>query len=157
MFEVYQRLDPQHGEVIDDTLVLNYDQREKGRFKAFADSGKEVRVFLERGLTLKIGEVLRSDCGKNIAVAGAEEDVAVACCDDWDNFSRACYHLGNRHVKIQVGERWLRIKPDYVLEDMLKQLGLSVEHERVVFVPEAGAYSQSATQGQSTNHGHHHH
>ncbi len=61
---------------------------------------------------------------------------------------RACYHLGNRHVKLQVGERWLRMQPDHVLEEMLELLGLTLTHQETVFVPESGAYS---------NGGHHHH
>jgi urease accessory protein len=65
-------------------------------------------------------------------------------------FARACYHLGNRHVKVQVGERWLRISPDHVLEQMLGQLGLRLEPEEAVFVPESGAYAGGS-------HGHHHH
>ena len=74
---------------------------------------------------------------------------STASCDDWETFSKACYHLGNRHVKIQVGERWLRMKPDYVLEDMLKLHGLTVTAENAIFAPEEGAYKGG--------HNHHHH
>jgi len=56
-------------------------------------------------------------------------------------FSRACYHLGNRHVKVEIGERWLRMLPDHVLENMLKLQGLTLQREIAVFQPEAGAYS----------------
>jgi urease accessory protein len=150
IYEVYQRLD--HAHHIDDAVTLDSDVREKGRFKTFAKSGAEVRVFLERGKTLQVGEVLKTECGKYIEICGAPEDVVQATCDDWETFSKACYHLGNRHVKIQIGERWLRIKPDYVLEDMLEQLGLTTTQQTDVFVPESGAYSK----GQSVG-GHHHH
>jgi urease accessory protein len=85
-------------------------------------------------------------------VKGAVEDVAHASCEDWEAFSKACYHLGNRPTKIQVGERWLRIKPDHVLEAMLHMLGLIVSHEEAVFVPESGAYSSGGN-----SHGHSHH
>lgn len=143
--EVYERLD--HAHDIDDHVVLDSDIREKGRFKVVSKKGAEVRVFLERGKTLNVGEVLKTECGKKIEILGAEEDVVKATCDDWETFSKACYHLGNRHVKVQVAERALYIKPDYVLEDMLKLLGLSVTQTRGVFVPESGAYAG----------GHHHH
>ena len=146
--EVYERLNHTHTPV-DDYLILDHDIREKGRFKTISKKGTEVRVFLERGKTLGIGEYLKTECGKVIEVTGAEEDVTKASCADWEVFSKACYHLGNRHVKIQVGERWLRIKPDYVLEEMLNLLGLSVESETAVFLPESGAYSK----GYSHHHG----
>lgn len=143
--EVYERLDHAHG--IDDQVVLDSDIREKGRFKVISKNGVEVRVFLERGKTLHVGEVLKTECGKKIEILGAKEDVVKASCDDWQTFSKACYHLGNRHVKVQVAGRALYIKPDYVLEDMLTLLGLTVSPERGVFIPESGAYAG----------GHHHH
>ncbi len=150
MLQVFDRLGVDAGLDVDDQLVLDHLQREKGRFRAFAGTGTEVRVFLERGQTLGIGEILRSECGKHLVIVGAEEDVVTAHCDDWRRFSQACYHLGNRHVKLQIGECWLRITPDHVLEEMLQQLGLTTCHERAVFVPEPGAYFRG-------QHGHHHH
>lgn len=146
--EAYERLD--HSHQVDDHIVLDHDVREKGRFKSISKKGKEIRVFLERGKTLRVGECLKTECGKIIEIIGAEEEVIQASCDDWEVFSKACYHLGNRHVKIQVGERWLRMKSDYVLEEMLTLLGLHVEQTSAVFNPESGAYSESEG-------GHHHH
>lgn len=151
MLEIYQRLAADTVDRIDGQLILDHLQREKGRFKTESSAGEEVRVFLERGHTLAIGEVLRSNCGKNLSVIGAVEPVVSASSDDWGQFSKACYHLGNRHVKMQIGDRWLRITPDHVLEDMLKQLGLHTRNEQAVFVPEPGAYFQRG------GHGHHHH
>ncbi|WP_439135439.1 urease accessory protein UreE [Pseudomaricurvus sp.] len=145
--DIYERLglmpDTQHDEVI----VLTQEQRDKGRLKTTSTAGVEVRVFLERGKPLLVGEILKADCGKYVQVQGAVEPVTRAECDDWHTFSRACYHLGNRHVKLQVGDRWLQMTQDHVLEEMLILLGLTVEHVEAVFVPESGAYS----------HGHHHH
>ena len=151
MLEIVQRLTPGVVGAIDGQLILDHSQREKGRFKTESSNGEEVRVFLDRGNTLSIGEVLRSKCGKNLTVIGAVEPVIKATTDDWGRFSKACYHLGNRHVKIQIGDCWLRITPDHVLEEMLVKLGLTTETEQAVFVPEPGAYSQRA------EHGHHHH
>ena len=147
MLEVFERLGTHSHEVADQIVVLTHEQRDKGRLKLTSESGEEVRVFLERGKPLLVGEYLKSTCGRYIRVEGAVEEVAHASCDDWHTFSRACYHLGNRHTKVEVGERWLRIKPDHVLEEMLALLGLVISHEQAVFVPESGAYS----------HGHHHH
>ena len=147
MLEVFERLGTHCHEVADQIVVLTHEQRDKGRLKLTSESGEEVRVFLERGKPLLVGEYLKSTCGRYIRVEGAVEEVAHASCDDWHTFARACYHLGNRHTKVEVGERWLRIKPDHVLEEMLALLGLVISHEQAVFVPESGAYS----------HGHHHH
>ena len=151
MLEIYQRLATDAVSSIDDQLVLDHRQREKGRFKTQSCCGEEVRVFLQRGHTLAIGEVLRSHCGKNLSVIGAVESVITARSDNWGQFSKACYHLGNRHVKLQIGDCWLRIVPDHVLQDMLKQMGLQVCEEQAVFVPEPGAYLPRSA------HGHHHH
>ena len=114
-----------------------------------------MRVFLERGKPLLVGEFLKTECGKIVQVQGALESVAHASCDDWHTFARACYHLGNRHVKLEVGERWLRIKPDHVLEEMIHLQGLLITHEEAVFVPESGAYKVGGS-GHSHSHGHDH-
>ncbi len=147
MLEINQRLGLAAINTLDGAITLTHDQREKGRLRIHTDSGEEVRLFLERGRPLAVGEILKSECGRHLQVRGAMEPVVTATCDDWHLFARACYHLGNRHVKIEVGERWLRIKPDHVLEAMLIQLGLMTQPEDAVFNPESGAYA----------HGHHHH
>ena len=149
MWKISQRLSHEQVELIDDEVVLDHLQRERGRFKAVATSGKEVRVFLDRGHPLLIGDVLRSHCGKNIAIIGAQEPVATASTDDWQQFSKACYHLGNRHTKLQIGKLWLRITPDHVLEELVQKFGLSIRHENAVFEPEPGAYVRRAA-----NHSH---
>ncbi|PCI41839.1 MAG: urease accessory protein UreE [Moraxellaceae bacterium] len=159
MWKIHQRLSHEQAELIHDEVVLDHLQRERGRFKTVATSGKEVRVFLERGQPLLIGDVLRSHCGKNIAVIGALESVATASTDNWQQFSKACYHLGNRHTKLQVGECWLRITPDHVLEELVQKFGLSIRHEKAVFEPEPGAYVRRAANHSQHErvHGHHHH
>ena len=146
MLEIHQRLGTHCHDPVDDTVTLTFEQRDRGRLKLISAKGVEVRVFLTRGKPLLVGEYLRSQCGKTLQVQGAVERVTRASCADWPSFARACYHLGNRHVRLQVGECWLRIQPDHVLEDMLRQLGLTVAEEEAVFVPESGAY----------NHGHSH-
>ena len=155
MLEIYERLGTQGNYPPDTRVILTHEQRDRGRLRVFSPEGEEVRIFLKRGSPLLLGETLRTQCGRYVLVEGAIEAVAVARCDDWQTFARACYHLGNRHVKVQVGERLLRILPDHVLEDMLQQLGLVIEHSQHVFVPESGAYS-GAGHGHG-GHGHHEH
>ncbi len=158
MLEVYERLGTGVAGVIHERLILDHEKRQKGRFRAMTAHGTVLRIFLERGQALAVGEVLRSQCGKNILVEGAGEKVAIGTTDDWEEFSRACYHLGNRHVKVQVGDRWLRMKPDHVLEAMLTGLGLSVRYDEAVFDPENGAYAKGSrsSHDHSDSHGHTH-
>lgn len=156
MLEVYERLGTHCHEEVAEIVTLDSDQRDRGRLRLEAESGVEVRVFLERGKPLLVGEYLKSECGKIIQVQGAVEPVAHASSDDWHTFSRACYHLGNRHTKIEIGERWLRFKPDHVLEEMVVLLGLVVTHEEAVFAPESGAYSKGHSHSHGDGHGHSH-
>ncbi|WP_191601175.1 urease accessory protein UreE [Marinomonas algicola] len=147
MIDIYERLGTHCHETVYTSVTLTHEQRDRGRLKLTGANGEEVRVFLERGKPLLVGEYLLSNCGKYIKIEGAVEEVVQASCEDWVTFSKACYHLGNRHVKISVGERSLTITPDHVLEEMLVLLGLTVSHVKAVFIPESGAYS----------HGHNHH
>lgn len=133
-------------------LLLTHQQRSRGRLRLPQPDGVEVRLLLDRGEPLQLGEYLRGTAGELLLVTGAVEEVATALCEDWLAFSKACYHLGNRHVKIQIGERWLRIARDHVLEEMLLGLGLAVKHELAVFDPEGGAYAP----GHGHSHGHEH-
>ena len=151
MLEVFERISGLHAVEPDIKLSLTHEQRSKARLKALSTDGQEVGLFLEHGEGLKVGEYLRSTCGKSVRIDGALETVMSATCDDWLLFSRACYHLGNRHVKMQIAERILRITPDHVLQEMLEGLGLTVFEEKAVFIPESGAYYSGKLSS-----GHHH-
>jgi urease accessory protein len=128
-------------------LWLPWDMRKRGRLRSRTADGRDIGLFLERGEPLREGEKLQTDCGEIIAVRAATEDVASASCDDWLVFSRACYHLGNRHVPLQIEARRLRFQRDPVLQQLAALLGLHVIEESAPFHPESGAYS---------GHGHQH-
>jgi urease accessory protein len=151
IIEVYERLEAETTRIADDLVVLDHLQRERGRIKTATESGATLHIFLKRGKALAVGEILRSRCGQLIEVLAADESIVRGEAPDWETFAKACYHLGNRHVNIQVGACWLRMTPDHVLEDMLRGLGLNVRAEITPFVPEPGAYSSGG------DHGHHHH
>jgi len=146
MLEIHHRIGLESSIPADLVVVLSHEQRERGRMLLNSECGVEVRLFLQRGQPLMVGEYLQSLCGKIVQVQGAFEEIAQAQCNDWPTFARACYHLGNRHVKIQVGERSVQIKPDHVLEDMLLQLGLQIEYKSSIFTPESGAYKHAPHQ-----------
>ena len=133
-----------------DELWLEYDQRKRGRLKAVTAGGRAIGLFLPRGEALRDGELLRCESGELIAVRAAPEAVATASTDDPLLLARACYHLGNRHVPLQIAPGRVRFQCDAVLEDLARHLGLTVLREDAPFHPEAGAYH-----GQG-GHGHHH-
>ena len=140
MLEIYERLTSALGLDVYGEIELCHLQREKGRFKTTISTGETVGIFLERGKILKVSDALISRCGRVILVTAKKEEVVTASTDNWNQFSKACYHLGNRHVKVQIGEKWLKILPDHVLEEMLIGLNMAVKYEKSAFVPEQGAY-----------------
>lgn len=127
-------------------LELNFDARTKSRLRTRLADGEEVGLFLPRGTILRGGDRLQAQDGRVVEVISAPEDLLEARCADAFALARAAYHLGNRHVAVQVGAGWLRIQADHVLETMLTGLGAEVHALSAPFEPEAGAYA----------HGHHH-
>ncbi|HRH72888.1 MAG: urease accessory protein UreE [Zoogloea sp.] len=127
-------------------LELNFDARTKSRLRTQLVGGEEVGMFLPRGTILRGGDRLQAQDGRVVEVVSAPEDLLEARCADAFALARVAYHLGNRHVAVQVGEGWLRIQTDHVLKTMLTGLGADVHDLSAPFEPEAGAYA----------HGHHH-
>ena len=121
-------------------LVLPFELRQKSRLRTHLESGEEVGLFLERGTVLRGGDCLQSEDGRIVQVVAAPEAVYQVTCATPLDLMRAAYHLGNRHVPLQVGDNWLRLGADEVLKDMLIGLGAQVVAETVPFEPEAGAY-----------------
>jgi urease accessory protein len=147
MIELTKRLE--QAQEADTTLTLPLESRVKSRLRAVLDDGREAGLFLSRGQMLKHGDLLASDDGIVVKVLAAEEKVSKVHCDDSLLMARACYHLGNRHVALQINEDSLSYLHDHVLDDMVIGLGLQVDVVMAPFQPEAGAYD---AQG-----GHHHH
>ena len=124
----------------DRKLVLPFGERSKSRLRAVLDNGEEAGLFLERGSVLRHGDLLLADDGRVIEVQAAPESVSTVHTGDGLMLARASYHLGNRHVALQIGAGWLRYQHDHVLDDMLRGLGLEVVIEELPFEPEGGAY-----------------
>lgn len=129
---------------IDDVLTLPFEARQKSRLQAVTDQGREVGLFLQRGQILRSGMLLTGADGYTVRVQAASESVSVMSSDDALLFARACYHLGNRHVPLQILKGELRYLHDHVLDHMLEGLGLVVTHDSLPFEPEAGAYHSHA-------------
>jgi urease accessory protein len=132
------------------TLSLPIDQRIRSRLKVTLDDGREAGLFLPRGQVLRGGDLLTSTEGLVIRVEAAPETVSTVHSKDALALARICYHLGNRHVPLQITATWVRYQHDHVLDDMVRGLGLTVAVEQSPFEPEAGAYKRGS---HSHNHG----
>ena len=129
------------------TLTLPWDRRGVTRQRVRLDDGRDAGVFLARGEILRGGDRLATASGEVVEIVAAPQSVLVVRAATPTLLARAAYHLGNRHVPVQVGEGWLRITDDHVLARMLDALGARLSVVEAAFEPEAGAYGA----------GHHHH
>ena len=127
------------------TLELDWDVRQKSRFDATDSLGRTLGVFLPRGTLVRGGDVLIAEDGSMVRVLAAPQAVLriTACAAHGSAFdlTRAAYHLGNRHVPIELQPDHLKIEPDHVLADLLRAMHLTVEAVNEAFEPEGGAYS----------------
>jgi urease accessory protein len=121
-------------------LCLPFELRQKTRLRTSLRSGEEVAVMLPRGQVLRGGQRLRASDGRVFEVVAEPERVLHITCDTSQALTRAAYHLGNRHVPVQIGDGFLRIAGDHVLVDMLHGLGARCQSMEAAFEPEAGAY-----------------
>jgi urease accessory protein len=136
------------------TVELDWDVRQKSRFDATDSTGRHLGVFLPRGTVVRGGDVLVAEDGSLIQVIAAPQSVLkITNCQNHGSpydLIRAAYHLGNRHVPIELKPDHLKIEPDHVLADMLRAMHLIVNAVTETFEPESGAYA-------SSGHGHDHH
>ena len=132
------------------TLTLSFEQRSRSRQKVELDNGVAAGLFLARGTVLLHGQRIVAESGEVVEIVAAPETVSSVYVHDPVLLARACYHLGNRHVPLQIGAGFVRYQHDHVLDDMVRGLGLSVEIEQAPFEPEAGAY-------EAGGHAHSHH
>ena len=140
------------------TIELDWDVRQKSRFAATDSAGRELGIFLPRGTLVRGGDVLVAEDGSMVRVIAALQPVLVIthCKNHGTPFdlTRAAYHLGNRHVPIELKLDHLKIEPDHVLATMLRAMHLTVQEIQDAFEPESGAY---ASHGSHSPHGGHHH
>jgi len=167
---------------VDDTVTLTFQQRCKTRLRVTLDAaGVDAGIQLPRGLVLRDGDVLRSDDAHAIRIIAADEKVSTVrvghlrhprsplsgggdgdASGEGNNgtgsmaLARAAYHLGNRHLAVQIGPGWLRYLADHVIDDMLRAHGFCVTHEHAPFDAEGGAYSIGGGHGHSHGDGDRH-
>lgn len=131
------------------TLTLPWERRGVTRQRVRLDDGRDAGLFLPRGEILRGGDRLAAASGEVVGVVAAAEPVTIVRASDPRTLARAAYHLGNRHVAVEVGDGWLKLARDHVLSEMLKGLGVRVEDAVLPFEPEAGAYAHGAAHGPS--------
>lgn len=139
------------------TIELDWDVRQKDRFDATDSLGRQLGVFLPRGTLVRGGDMLVAEDGSMVRVIAAPQAVLriTACTAHGTPFdlSRAAYHLGNRHVPIELKPDHLKIEPDPMLADMLRAMHLIVQEVEEAFEPESGAYSAGG-HGHADGHSH---
>ena len=139
------------------SITLDWDVRQKSRFESPDSAGRQVGVFLQRGQVVRGGDVLVGEDGSLVKVQAAPQAVLriTHCTAHGTPFdlTRAAYHLGNRHVPIELQADHLKIEPDHVLADMLRAMHLIVHEVNEGFEPENGAYGEH---GGGHQHGHAH-
>jgi urease accessory protein len=141
-------------------LKLPFEARQKSRLRTKLASGEEVGLMLPRGDILRGGDLVIASDGRVIEIISQEEKILHVEAESPQALAKVAYHLGNRHVPVQVGENFLRIAEDHVLEEMLRKLGAKVSEMEAPFEPEAGAYAGGRHQHDEMGHGgkiHDHH
>ena len=127
--------------------VLTFDARCKSRLLLTLDNGEQAALIVERGRTLRDGERVKIEDGREVEIVSAEESLLEAVSGDPLLIAKAAYHLGNRHVAVQLMPDRLRFLSDHVLEEMLVGLGLTVNALVAPFEPEGGAYGHHHAHG----------
>ncbi len=160
MLTLTQRIPANPEAVVSYTLTLTAEERTRSRhyfpIKAgvteagATETGEGVYLNLPRGTVLFHGDLLQAESGDLVRVLAKPEPVLTVTASTTLDLLRAAYHLGNRHVPLEVTAGYLRLSPDSVLQSMLEHLGATVLPGLHPFQPEAGAYGQ----GHASSHGH---
>lgn len=121
-----------------DRLTLTWEARRRSRLRAVTTNGVEVGLFLPRGTVLFDGDLLSATDGTIIRIEAAPEDISIVCSPDEVLLARVAYHLGNRHVRTQIGPGYVRYRHDRAIDELVRRLGATVTLDEVPFEPERG-------------------
>lgn len=131
------------------SLTLPFQERQRSRLRVALSNGQEALLLMPRGSVLRGGDTLALSDGRVVLVSAAPERVSTVRAESARALARVAYHLGNRHIPLEVGEGFVRYQHDHVLDGMVRELGLVVMVEDAPFEPEGGAYG-----GHSHSHSH---
>ena len=132
------------------SLTLDFDARHRRRFRLTTDQGDDVLLDLPQAIAMADGDGLQLEDGRWLRVQAAPEDLIEIRHGDSTQLMSLAWHLGNRHLPTEIQDNLLRIRPDHVIEDMLRGFGAILQKTRIAFQPEGGAY------GHGHQHEHHH-
>ena len=135
-----QRKNPNSDSAVSLTLELTAEERTRSRYRFPADDKQMVCLRLPRGTVLQDGDILQDDNNNFIKIIAKPEPVLTVTAQNHLDLIKAAYHLGNRHVQLEITPNYLRLSPDSVLRQMLENLGLQVSEDNLPFQPETGAY-----------------
>jgi urease accessory protein len=137
------------------SLTLPFQDRQRSRLRVELSNGQQALLLMPRGSVLRGGDTLLVSDGRVVLVLAAPEQVSTVHAPEAQTLARVAYHLGNRHIPLEVGEGWVRYLHDHVLDGMVRELGLDVVVEEASFEPENGAYGRHS-HGPGHAHGHSH-
>lgn len=149
MLTLTRRLPPDPTVIVDLTLSLSAEERTRSRHHFHTPDGQSIYLQLPRGTVLQDGDLLleiaaeAAQLQRQVRIIARPEPVLTVTAATPLDLLRAAYHLGNRHVPLEVAPTYLRLSPDPVLQDLLQKMGLTCVEEVVPFQPEAGAYGHS--------------
>ena len=137
-------------------MRLDYDRRTRRRIALTGSGGLAFLLDLAKAPVLRAGDGIRLEDGRIVAVEAAPERLLEIACADERALARIAWHLGNRHLATEIGERTIHIRDDHVIADMVRGLGAAVRTVERPFNPEGGAYGHGAVHGHSHGHEHGH-
>lgn len=141
MLNLTQRLPANQDAVVSYTLSLTADERTRSRHRFETQDGEALFLRLPRGTVLRDRDLLQSECGDTLVrIAAKPEPILTVTAKEPLDLLRAAYHLGNRHVALEIAPTFLKLSPDPVLKTMLEHMGMEVKEEVLPFQPETGAY-----------------
>jgi urease accessory protein len=137
-----------------DVVRLDYDLRTRRRISLRGVNGLAFLLDLQKSPVLRAGDGIRLSDGRIVAVEAAAERLLAITCRDERALARIAWHLGNRHLAAEIGERTIHIRDDHVIAEMVRGLGAQAYVVERPFNPEGGAYGEGGSHGHSHHHGH---
>lgn len=140
-----------------DTVVLDFDDRHRRRITMEASSGLSFLLDLPEAVALRTGDAVKLEDGRLVEIIGASEPLSEIRTDNPEHLLRLAWHLGNRHLPVQIAGARLRIRRDHVIAAMVEGLGGKIRGIEAAFDPEGGAYLHSTHGHDHEHHDHEHH
>lgn len=138
------------------TITLDFDARHRRRIRMTADQGEDILLDLPKAIAMADGDGLQLDDGRWLFVQAAREHLVEIRHEDPRQLARLAWHLGNRHLPTEIQDEVLRIRPDHVIEHMLRRFGARLSNVQAPFQPEGGAYGEHGHSHDHDDDEHHH-